>query len=340
MNYKETILVPAKAMLFGEYGVLAYGNAIAVTFYDHQFLIELIIESNKKNLDSCFTIESSFFKNNKIHFSYKDIIENNSNSENSFFINLLKPWTDELKNFCLHLKVVNFYSPSLGFGSSSAIIAGFNKGLWSYFYPSINALKNEFFWKKIRQTVELIQGVGSAYDIAVQYASCENKKNSIQLWRFKNSPNSVVPLIEEYNPTELISAYGCFIKTHIYSDTKESLKIFLDSQKKEIIAKQHTKICEDFIKNSSIKNTIKCIKNAFDLALEQGILPLHNNELKKRVDALLKYNIPFKTMGAGYGDCLWTLASSEQLLTQQIVTESEISFAFEKYGDLPCNIKR
>ncbi|MES2614134.1 MAG: hypothetical protein V4591_01830, partial [Bdellovibrionota bacterium] len=40
-------------------------------------------------------------------------------------------------------------------------------------------------------------------------------------------------------------------------------------------------------------------------------------------------DVPFKTMGAGGGDCLWVLCSRKKLLEELNFASEDIAFAFE-----------
>ena len=55
-------VIPAKAMLFGEYGVLQYLPAVAVTFYDHYFTIRIQIMPKPQLEHSVINIKSNLVK--------------------------------------------------------------------------------------------------------------------------------------------------------------------------------------------------------------------------------------------------------------------------------------
>ena len=139
------LCIPAKAILFGEYGVLYGGKAVAVTFFDHCFNISLKIKRLEEN--SSIKIKSDFFSNQNIQFSIHDNNENKNNDPNIFFFsNLIKPWNSYLENCELNIEIQKSFSPSLGFGSSSALIAGISAGLWELIYQNKEYLNKIEFW--------------------------------------------------------------------------------------------------------------------------------------------------------------------------------------------------
>ena len=329
------ISIPAKALLFGEYGVLYGGKAIAVTFFSNCFQISIKIQ--KITDDGSIKIISDFFPKNAIEFprSYlKNELIFNSDPNIFFFNNLLKPWSDVLKSVELEIQIEKSYSPSLGFGSSSALIAGISRGLWELIYKDKEYLSHPLFWKNIRESIKNIQGKGSGYDVAVQLAASQNNQlnRKLNLWSFQNKEETDIPIIENIILDKNISKYGCFLSTNIYSDTTKAIKKFQNDKNKLIYAKLHSELAAWFLNNQTLEHVKIGMERSLKIAKDQEMLPIENEKFNKLIAILKSQNIPFKTMGAGHGDCLWVLSNKNKLTTECHIPETEIPFAFETYG--------
>jgi mevalonate kinase len=324
--------VPAKAMLFGEYGALLGGKVLAVTFFKYYFSLELSL--TKDPIAPCVIVESQFFANKKISFSL-DSFENFHNIQDPnilFFLKLLIPWRMFIHQYHLSIVIKKSFSKSLGFGSSSALICGISLGLWKFFYGK-DYFEEIDFWEKIKQSVLNIQsGSGSCYDVAVQIAAIRyaQKEKEAKFWVFQNMLN--LPLIEEFYPQSSSRLYGCFLLTHLYADTKCLIQKFNHDKNKREFAKYHSFLAESFIKNSNIENLKFLMYKAIQIAMHQNLLPNQNSKIKNLLSILEQNHIPFKTMGAGFGDCLWVLADEKKLQKCCHVNQTDISFAFENNG--------
>jgi mevalonate kinase len=327
------LCIPAKAILFGEYGVLYGGKAVAVTFFDHCFNISLKIKRLEEN--SSIKIKSDFFPNQNIQFSIHDNNENKSNDPNIFFFsNLIKPWNSYLENYELNIEIQKSFSPSLGFGSSSALIAGISAGLWQLIYQNKEYLNQIEFWNNIKQSIQNIQGGGSGYDVAVQLAAIENDETDkkTKFWIFQNKLNSIIPNIYPYIPNINLNSLGCFISTNIYSNTTKALHKFQNDKEKLVFANSHSKICESFLELKTIDDLQLIMKNSLEIARSQKILPLHNKKFNDLISIFNSKQISYKSMGAGHGDCLWVLLNKNKIKTECQISESDIPFAFETIG--------
>jgi mevalonate kinase len=327
--------IPAKALLFGEYGVLYSGKAIAATFFNTYFHINIHIQ--KVTQDESISIKSDFFPNKIIQFQrsfLNDKMISLRDRNIFFFFNLLKPWYESLKSYKLEIHIEKSFHPSLGFGSSSALIAGISRGLWQLIYNNEEYLTHALFWKKIRESIKNIQGNGSGYDIAVQLiASQENHINQkLNLWVFQNNKESDIPYIEKLISIDNITNFGCFISTNIYSDTTKAIKTFQIEKNKLNYAKQHSEIANWFLLNQTLENLKIGMEKSLKIAKQQGIIPTDNKKFNQLTSTLNFQNIPYKTMGAGNGDCLWVLANKKKLITECHIPEANIPFAFETYG--------
>ena len=324
--FTQTYKIPAKGMLFGEYGVLFHSPAVALTFYQEFFLIQLSlskifsdkIENNKTQIQ----IKSSFYEQGKLEF----FLNSNPTQEQQFFHSLFLPWASYLEGYCVSLSVLHSFSPRLGFGSSSALIAGVSLGLFEYFFlEKKDALQNQLFWDLIRKSIENIQGSGSGYDVGVQLASLLSKERGVSCFRFQNQLNSSVPIISKiFLPSIHLKSYGCFLKTSVYSETKNILLKNKNSKDKKYFSQLHSNLAENFLQNTCPENLKLLMKESKNIAYDQGLIPenLHFSNLVLKLNGLF-----FKTMGAGHGDCLWVFASKEELLARGFC-EEDIAFEF------------
>lgn len=317
--------IPAKALLFGEYAVLQNFPAIAVTFSSSHFSmsIEICSQSDKNEIK----IKSSFFPNKFLSFS----LNAPTTKENEFFYKLLQPWQKLLLNHDLFIDISQSFAPSLGFGSSSAIITGVSLALYEYFFKTKEVLIDEVFWQFVRNSIASIQGSGSGYDAGVQLAAVVNLTSAPSCWTFQNQEISSTPVIQKLNiPSHLLKEYGCFLKTHLYSDTAKALTKFASSNEKIYLSKMHGELSLQFLQDYSIDNLKKLMFKSQIIAKEQGLFPTHS-QFQNLV--LRLKDVPFKSMGAGLGDCLWVLCKKKELQVKHGFLESDIAFAFEDIKD-------
>jgi mevalonate kinase len=316
--YSAQLTVPAKGLLFGEYGVLLGYPAIAVTFFDPHFEIyfQLLDTPSKSEI----IIESDFFASGFFSFSYDDIpVEN-------FFYQLMLPWRNYLLQKKLKIEIKKSYPSSLGFGSSSALIAALNLFLFRYFFienknPNLNEniLDNKNFWSFIRHSIQSVQGKGSGYDVAVQLYALQNSSVNFTVWEFQNINNNDIPKVKKLQiPNHLLSQYGCFLKTNIYSDTKKILAKHFTSNDKESFSQKNGLLAQQYLNDYSIDNLKNLMLDSQNLFPLFDDLSIYKEKLK---------GIPFKSMGAGFGDCLWVLCSKNELIERGFLA-SDIAFEF------------
>jgi mevalonate kinase len=310
--------VPAKAMLFGEYGVLNFFPAVGLTFYDQSFEVAvraLPVENEQDQYKVLVT--SDFFPDGKLSFSLND------DHQDNFFYSLLFPWKKHLKHYSLEINILKSFPTNLGFGSSSALITSISLYLFEFFYHKSPTKNNQTLWSFMRQSLSLTQGKGSGYDIGVQLAGLLEVEQKRCVWSYENQTNSPVPIIKKLMVHEQdFKSFGCFLKTNIYADTKKILSLHGDDKKK--FALMHGQIAKEFLDNFSIHTLHKLVPKAKLVGEAQGLFP-QTDHFQKLMEKLK--GLAFKTMGSGHGDCLWVLASKSQLL-QRGFTEEDIAYSF------------
>lgn len=340
------VKIPAKAMLFGEYGVLAGGKALVCLLPNIFFDIEIDTKSLSLKNETLSSesvsefehthifVKSDFFKNGFCDFYLKSeqILSSDSavssrgliagSSESTFFKNALTPWAEHLKSCKINITIHQSFPPDLGFGSSSSIITALSYALFCFVYEHAPTITDECLWTKIRDSLRFAQGTASGYDVGVQMAhviESHNKNdskvqtNKPSFWIYQNQSTTHVPHIQLWTQLDHephLSWLGCFVKTEIYSDTKKAVKTFtnLSQDDKTFFMTEHTKIAETFLHSPNKETLIKCMDQSITLAKQQDIFV--ETELTQ---TLISKNIPFKTMGSGCGDCLWVLHDMTQI---------------------------
>jgi len=324
--FNININIPAKALLFGEYGLLNQGVGVCCVLPNINFEVEITITNSDI---SKVIIDSRFFEGGKEEFSFS-----NSNN-NSFFYNAILPWKEHLLDKFLHIKVKKSFSPSLGFGSSASMITAISYGLISYITQKIPSLTDAYLWKNIRQSLQNTQKTASGYDVGIQIAYILSTQTSLLwntkdlFWTFQNT-NTEVPILQKLSlEDDLIAKMGSFIKTHTYSNTTLVMKSFssLPQEDRVMYAEKHTKIAQKFLNSPTLITLLECMHAAQKLSYEQGILI--DNDLSRNLKA---HEVAFKTMGSGYGDCLWVFEHPKKLLQSNIVSQDDIAFSFSELG--------
>ena len=336
------VKVPAKAMLFGEYGVLYGFPSVAITFYNYFFEIRLDIQPSE--IPNVF-VQSSFFAEGSIQFTLFEKPKESS----LFFYHLLFPWKEELKAYSVLIEVVSSFSSSLGFGSSSALIAGCSYLLSQFFKTPPHDM-----WLKAQNSLRQIQGKGSGYDVAVQLGALFlGEKRDVRFWIYTSSSIGNNKIEEALNHKEISieediflkridyaiplrflsypgdsSQLGCFVFSGLYSNTVKSLLQFEGEERKEHWAALHGEIAQDFIQNPTLENLSVLMKKSLSFAKEQELFKVskEREDVFKTLDSL---GILYKTMGSGYGDCLWVLASQGRLEKDALIPKHWISFSFD-----------
>jgi diphosphomevalonate decarboxylase len=199
-----TARVPAKVLLFGEYGLLSGGAGFVLTLPDHACVVRVELDSATERVEDEATmprlrVESAFFGDAgplvvdaAAWSAWRTEVERGipagerapGERDARFFLSILFPYGGALRVArisAVRVFVLRAFSPSLGFGSSSAITAGIHAALDACLgLPASLA--------RALASVRLFQGRGSGYDVAVQRAA--EGTLSPRLWRVTPQGNS------------------------------------------------------------------------------------------------------------------------------------------------------
>lgn len=223
----------------------------------------------------------------------------------------LAPFDGQIPPGILQVQVLNAFSPALGFGSSSALLGLLHWGIWSLMGVDISVETDESFWMYLRTSLKLLQGGGSGYDVAVQLAASADSRPA--LWEYCWDPRG-----RGFAPTlrcrlSALPSFGLLLQTGVYSDTAQHVAAFAQAPEARFFAERHGKLAESFLQAPSPERAVALMGEARRLAFEQGILPREDGPLGKLVAALERARVPFKSTGAGHGDCLWGLTTRVDL---------------------------
>lgn len=343
LHVKSLQTVPAKALLFGEYGLLQGGPAAVVLLPNFKFRIQFSIGHDHFIERNC-TLRSEFLSSDVIlddkSLRFADSTTLTGEQRNLYCY--LSQHQGALADSSLLAEIIESYSPAYGFGSSSAILTAFH-----LFFESLSsstafefAQLSRNFWRKVYASLRLLQGRGSGYDVASQvYGALLGALHEPLLLSFNNQGQVVengasefLPQVLRLNtPHEELKRFGCFIETGIQSDTRAVLKSahvqnldgsFFDLQKF---------FARTFVKDPSYTTAAELCFAASQAALQYGLLP-QTPALKRFTQMCTQARLPWKTMGAGHGDCLWVMATRDELielLRDPGVSGLNIRFAFE-----------
>lgn len=311
------IKIPSKSLLFGEYGVLYGFTGIVInswTFYC-EFDFQVVKDSNIIGIYSDYFSNNAIFLNKKKIITIANYLKSNPSDQSFFktitidrselfFTYILIPYSEFLNDFSFNLYINKYFDKSLGFGSSSAIIACINL----FFQKTMNLSETEV-WKNIRYTMQLSQGKGSCYDVSVQFRNAvvdADIPNTMQkIWVFKNT--FPIPCLFQLN---FHGDFGTILKTGVYSDTKKTLKNFdMNNPCNFYFAQKSSELAEKFIKDPHNINNL--IQQSFTLQQSHGLTI-------KNVDLLFS-NLNFKYLGSGKGDTIWTTTSELNKIQNQYV---------------------
>lgn len=342
-NFKSVISVPGKALLFGEYGVMQGGSAVAVSLPQYRMDVEFSFMRSEGEIKH--SLESDYFPQpvTILHDQIAMHLNSNQDSEERNLACYLSSYVNKLDRCCVQAEVTRSFSPSLGFGSSSALLSAFGIALyqrWSV-KSAEEILEDKTFWQNLFDSLVMLQRRGSGYDIALQsWCSIrETAQCKSGAFAFRNvayeprcTPQQFEPLISRLQiPEEEYQSLGCFVETGVRSETRIVLRDMENKYGISDFCEKQSAIASLFIENPCLKTAQTLCREASDLSKAMGLLPT-NLKLNHFVNECDKYGISWKTMGAGFGDCLWVLAERsciESLAKRIDASELKVRFAFE-----------
>lgn len=327
---KFGVFVPAKALLFGEYGVLWGYPALVIGFYNPHFYVEMEAFPSQPGL-GCVTVESGFFPSGR--FVFRDW---NLPQGDCFFSKIFLLWKTELLHWHTTFRVVQNFSPRLGFGSSGALIVAVAYLLQKKTSPK-KPLLESYLWPRVSAALLAVQGRGSGYDVAVQLrltlehlGQLPKNLNTGWLWKYQRPQSLENKDLQPLAAPSQIEGWGCFVQTGIYAPTAALLARDPAIDKNNAI--QHGEICVGFLKEQAPLHALpQFMERSLEVGTKQGITAAHIEKLRQLYNTLKEHSIPFKTMGAGHGDCLWVLAPRNTLLQKCGLAPTDIVFSFEDY---------
>ena len=340
-NVKCLQSVPAKALLFGEYGLLKGGSAAVVLLPNFKVQVQFAL-SRAVALEPSCTLRSGFLESDVILFGnmlQRSDVSQLTGEQRNFYC-YLSQYLNELVDSTFLAEITKAYSPAYGFGSSSAIQAAFHL----FFQTRASAQKIHFaelgsdFWKRVYASLKLLQGQGSCYDVASQiYGALLDSFEEPLLVSFKDlakaresENHDFLPQIAPLKDIDL-KKFGCFVETGIRSDTRAVLKSQHTRNLDNSFFDLQTRFASAFIAEPHFNTAAELCRASSEISLQYGLLP-QTPELLRFTSLCTQLHFPWKTMGAGFGDCLWVMASRDeisQLLQDPGMSGLRIRFAFE-----------
>jgi mevalonate kinase len=317
----QEISVPGKAMLFGEYGVLFGGPAVAVTLPGLAVSLRLRIAARADGAQSVL-VRSAFFPSGGIAFSMDDDARESDGRHLRFFASILEPYRTELRGHDLEIEVVRAFSPTFGFGSSSAILVGVHRLLRAAL--RLNIEEDGARVERMFAALAVLQPRASGYDVAIQDAALCRGGEGVSVeapsedgpvfWMFQRGCDAASTRVVAPLGCRVDGRFGLLLSTGCYSDTAQVVERF-SSAGNECFAAQHRRLAEEFLRHPVPESLPHLFARSREVAREQGILP-HPGEggpLAELCRLLDHSGLQYKTMGAGGGDSLWVLVRRESL---------------------------
>lgn len=313
MNHKSSVTVPGKTLLFGEYGLLTGGEGVVVTLPSFRFHIGMELKEKNGHAENCLlSIRSDFFETGQKSFLLGSL-PGAGDADANFWQGLLFPYLDFLNGFeTFEIEIKESFSPSLGFGSSSALVAAVHSFLYrAEFGRDTECLAAPVFWERVFIALEKMQSRGSGYDVATQHAA--SYSGHVQFWNYKKGNETVPSLIELEMPRDVLN-FGLLVATGNYASTKLAVQKFLADEDKKRAAAAHSELAKDFLGNLAAHVLPQLMRRSRAIAREQGILSMPEGQAAQLVEALENKGLHFKTLGSGFGDCLWVACEKEEFL--------------------------
>ena len=335
LSVSREALVPGKALLFGEYGLLHGGKGLVLTLPQHRFHLRLSRTSGafqfkvasaflEESLGGPLLLQTDDFRVLKQFKGAGHLLEQgvaygplyNLEQNKRFFLAALAPFVCGEADFFAYgwsLEVLDSYSPSLGLGSSSALIAGLHYLMNFFLYGKECREPNAALRQlpKLMQSLRSLQARASGYDALAQYASVNSA--SPRLIELTSVPTELAHMHtyadvwqrwrEECTLHKL--AFG-ICSTSVYSNTQvvlEQSALAAPQGQKDALA--HSQLADQWkAAEFSLLALGPLLDCSFKLASSQGLLG-KSSAFGDAAAAMQRKGLHCKTMGAGMGDALF-----------------------------------
>lgn len=342
-NRLLSVSVPGKALLFGEYGVMRGGEAVVVPLPAYRMGLSISFSAPEEKPVHHFV---SRFLPERLALDQSELeglLLSESESELRNFACYLSGFREYLSKSAVAAEVNASFAPSLGFGTSSALLACFHIALSEFVYAKKGSAQLEIknYWQRLYDSLLRLQGHGSGYDVAVQawFALCCSDQRSTSLLRFKNLSHGQALSFNGFEPeiarisveSNDLRQFGCFVETGVRSDTRAVLRSAMRKVLPEEFFAAQSDFARQFLQNPTSAQARRLCREASALARRSELLP-QRTEIEIFVSECERLDIPWKTMGAGHGDCLWVMASRSAIesIIRKISAQSlKVRHAFE-----------
>lgn len=339
-----SVRVPAKALLFGEYGLLFGKTGVVAVLPQPVFDLRVTLAPGEG-----VEVRSAFFPAGRIFFA---LGKEEADPATRLLRGALWPFAGALQGVRAIIDVERAFPPDLGLGSSSALIAAIHFCLERLLATQLES-GAAVRWRRLQESLEQGQGGGSGYDVWTQFHAASvidgeaavadgeamEQRPELRISTFVRPAADVprnalsaagVPRNARLANAEALRAeLGILVRSGSYSCTATALQTHGGS---EAFAMAHARIAEAA---SALPWTPDRLKSWFQesraVAHAQGILPRAAELPESEAFAILLRwlegaGVEYKSMGAGGGDCLWALCRRDALPPE---LRCRVAFAFE-----------
>ncbi|MCA2959053.1 MAG: hypothetical protein IOD12_02290 [Silvanigrellales bacterium] len=314
------VRVPGKALLFGEYGLLAGsgGPGIVLTLPQTSFLVRVEVVSVSLHAVPFLEVKSAFLGPEGLCASLERWqtwcdegarTQGGFSSHERYFFSVLFPFRDALAHagLAVRVAVLEAFSPSLGLGSSSALLVGVHEGL-----RRLVPLGPHDAFEAALKSIHLYQGRGSGYDAQVQRAALGTLTPKV----FVVVPGEQCTDVSDvaFSSWQRDFAAGCpgfsLHASGTYAPTAELLATPEPVSKSSGMphtsyASAHTALAEEWRAGDfSLRRLPELCARSREIALHQGLFGNPNGPFALTCSTLQSQGVAFKTTGAGHGDAL------------------------------------
>lgn len=343
-NVALRVRVPAKAMLFGEYGVLRGGPALVATLpelklnlcvrarsaVDAEGLKWPQVSFRSDFLGSPCVLGQAFFSDETHEQEFNRLLESRGEKWRLVLraIVALKSVLRDQGWGSVDFEVLESFSPDLGLGSSSALLVALYRACQALKHDNVQeggfgveiAQLGPEEWQGLISLLRAAQGPGSGYDLAVQFlasqCSLRDQVFPVQgrtLWVFRPANSSeTAPEAVSVEAPWFWQQCGFLIPSGVLASTAEVLNHV--SSKQEPLWLEHGEIA-----SLAILRVVD--RSHWRQAASGQPHPLADLFLRSRTTAdaqgisahirsgwLEDWGVQhYKTMGAGHGDCVWAI---------------------------------